>query len=141
MIPSFFLSIEAAVERDITLLSGCSCRMWLYILCNCVLFLNIICIKIYYAVTIYLNMLKKCRNAVLGDLGKGTSQNIARSYSTSGFFLTVFYFTDQFAIFNSNHKNGGHAFLIRLDFLFFFVIMKRVPIFANFKKPMYQAFI
>ena len=36
-------------------------------------------------------------------------------------------------------KNGGCAFLIRLD-LIFSVIMKGVPITANFKRPIYQTF-
>ena len=36
-------------------------------------------------------------------------------------------------------KNGGYAFLMRLD-LMFSVIMKGVPIITNFKRPIYQAF-
>ena len=36
-------------------------------------------------------------------------------------------------------KNDRYAFLIRLD-LIFSVIMKRVPIITNFKRPIYQTF-
>ena len=36
-------------------------------------------------------------------------------------------------------KNGGYAFLIRLD-LMISVFMKRVPIVINFKRPIYQVF-
>ena len=36
-------------------------------------------------------------------------------------------------------KNGGYALFKRLDFEFY-VIMKGVPIIANFKKPVYQTF-
>ena len=32
-------------------------------------------------------------------------------------------------------KNCGYAFLIRLDLMRFFVIVKGVPIIANFKRP------
>ena len=37
-------------------------------------------------------------------------------------------------------KNGGYAFLIRLDLMFFYVIMKGAPIITNFKQPIYQTF-
>ena len=36
-------------------------------------------------------------------------------------------------------KNGGYSFLIRVD-LMFSVIMKRVPIVTNLKRPTYQTF-
>ena len=36
-------------------------------------------------------------------------------------------------------KNGGYAFLIRLE-LIFSVIMKRVPIVTNFKRPLHETF-
>ena len=36
-------------------------------------------------------------------------------------------------------KNGGYAFLLRLDLMFFTFIMKGVPIISNFK-PIYQTF-
>ena len=37
-------------------------------------------------------------------------------------------------------KNGGYAFLIRLDFKAFYVIMKRVLIVTNFKRPIFVGF-
>ena len=37
-------------------------------------------------------------------------------------------------------KNGGYAYLISFDLMFFYVIMKRIPIVTNFKRPIYQTF-
>ena len=35
-------------------------------------------------------------------------------------------------------KNDGYTFLIRLDLMFFYVIMKGVPIITNFKQRIHQ---
>ena len=37
-------------------------------------------------------------------------------------------------------KNCEYAFLIRLDLMRFFVIVKGVPVITNFKRPIYQTF-
>ena len=37
-------------------------------------------------------------------------------------------------------KNEGYAFLRRLDFMFFYFIMKGVPTITNFKQPIFQTF-
>ena len=37
-------------------------------------------------------------------------------------------------------KNDGHEFKKKNGFNIFYVIMNRVPIIANFKRPIYQTF-
>ena len=37
-------------------------------------------------------------------------------------------------------KNGGYAFFNKIGFNVLYVIMKGVPIIANFKRPIYQSF-
>ena len=37
-------------------------------------------------------------------------------------------------------KNGGYAFLIRLDLMFSMLLRKDFPIITNFKRPIYETF-
>ena len=37
-------------------------------------------------------------------------------------------------------KNGGYAFLIRLDLMFSMSLLKVVPVITDFKRPIYQTF-